>query len=128
MRQLTATMVADRPLLGHGVGSWKQRWTERVTPGTPLAANSTPHSEFLLLAQQAGVLAPLLWLVWLGAGWRNAARAGTAGVPAVLALTAVAWTGLFNAVLRDAKFALPLLLLAALGAAAARGDQGSSPA
>lgn len=128
MWQLTATMVAERPLLGHGVGSWKQRWTERVTPGTPLAANSTPHSEFLLLAQQAGVLAPLLWLVWLGAGWRNAARAGTAGVPAVLALTAVAWTGLFNAVLRDAKFALPLLLLAALGAAAARGDQGSSPA
>lgn len=123
MWQLTADMVAERPLLGHGVGSWKQRWTERVTAGTPLAANTTPHSEYLLLAQQAGLLAPLLWLAWLAAVWRQAWRAGTAGVPALLAVAALAWTGLFNAVLRDAKFALPLLLLAALGIALSRGQR-----
>jgi hypothetical protein len=34
-----------------------------------------------------------------------------------MAWTALAWVGLFNAALRDAKFALPLLLLAALGSA-----------
>lgn len=128
MWQVTASLVAERPLLGHGVGSWKQRWTERVTPGTPLASNSTPHSEVLLLAQQAGMLAPLLWLGWIAAGWRPAARAGVSGVPAVLALTALAWTGLFNAVLRDAKFALPLLLLVALGHAVARGANTSQRA
>lgn len=121
MWQVTADMVAERPLLGHGLGSWRIRWSERVTPGTPLAANTTPHSEVLLLAQQAGLLAPLLWLVWLltiaRAGW----SAGAGGVPALLAVTALAWNGLFNSVLRDAKFALPLLLLAALGLAVARG-------
>lgn len=122
MWQLTTEMVAERPWLGHGLGSWKLRWTERVTRDTPLAGNTTPHNEYLLLAQQAGLAAPLLLLGWLGVGMHQARRAGQRGVPALLALASIAWMGLFHAVLRDAKFALPLLLLAALGAAAARDD------
>lgn len=123
MWQLTAAMVAERPLLGHGVASWKTLWNQRVTPGTALHEHTTPHSEYLLLAQQAGLagLGVLLWL--LVASLRRALTAGAAGVPALMAWTAVACLGAFNAVLRDAKFALPLLLLAALGTALARHDR-----
>ena len=122
MWQVTADMVAERPFIGHGVASWQTLWRQRVTPGTALHANTTPHSEYLLLAQQAGVagLGVLLWL--LLAALRRALAAGPAGVPALMVWTALACLGLFNAVLRDAKFALPLLLLAALGTALSRRD------
>jgi O-antigen ligase len=122
MWQVTAGMVAERPLLGHGVASWKTLWRQRVTPGTALYEHTTPHSEYLLLAQQAGVAGAgvLLWL--LAAALRRAVAAGPAGVPALLAWSSLACLGLFNAVLRDAKFALPLLLLAAMGTALARRD------
>lgn len=120
--ELTAGMVAERPLAGHGVASWRGLWRERVTAGTALAGNSTPHNEYLLLAQQGGAVAVVLWLWLLLGGLRHALQAGAAGVPALMVWTALAWTGLFNATLRDAKFALPLLLLAALAMAAARRD------
>ena len=117
MWERTGDLVAERPWAGHGIGSWRGLWRQRVTPGTALAEHSTPHNEYLLLAQQGGAVAVGLWLWLLVAGFRQAAGAAAAGIPALMAWTALAWVGLFNAVLRDAKFALPLLLLAALGSA-----------
>ena len=117
MWQRTGALVAEHPWAGHGIGSWRGMWRQRVTPGTALAEHSTPHNEYLLLAHQGGAVAVGLWLWLLAAAWRQAAAAGAAGVPALMAWTALAWVGLFNAVLKDAKFALPLLLLAALATA-----------
>ncbi|MDO8419967.1 MAG: O-antigen ligase family protein, partial [Rubrivivax sp.] len=62
MFELTVGMVAERPLTGHGLGSWQVKWRERVAPGTPLAPNSTPHNEYLMIAAQAGAPAALLLL------------------------------------------------------------------
>lgn len=117
MAELTAAMVRERPLLGHGVGSWQSIWQQRTTPGTMLSGHNTPHNEYLLLAQQAGVPAVglLLWLV--AAAVRSALRAGAAGMPSLMLWTVFSCAALFNVVLRDAKFALPLLLLAACCAA-----------
>ena len=123
MWELTGAMVAERPWTGHGVASWRGLWQQRVTPGTALAEHSTPHNEYLLLAQQGGVIALGLWLWLLLSALRRAAAAEAPGVPALMAWTALAWVGLFNAVLRDAKFALPLLLLAALATAWARAER-----
>lgn len=127
MWEWTITMVQERPLVGHGVGSWQILWRQRVMPGTALADNTTPHNEYLLLAEQGGVVAVALWAWLLLAGLRHAWRAGAAGVPSVMAWTALAWAGLFNATLRDAKFALPLLLLAALSVAARRDSKPQIP-
>lgn len=120
MWQLTGAMVQERPLAGHGIASWHGLWRERVTPGTALALHSTPHNEYLLLAQQIGGVGVALWLWLLAECLRQAAIRGAAGVPLLLVWIAIAWTGLFNAVLRDAKFSLPLILLAALALAASR--------
>jgi O-antigen ligase len=125
--QLTEAMVEERPLVGHGIASWQEMWRSRVAPGSAVSIHTTPHNAYLLLAQQGGLVALLLWL-WLLLAWlRQAMHAGAAGVPAVMLWTAISCVGLFNAVLRDAKFALPLLLLAALAAAAARTEGPGSP-
>jgi O-antigen ligase len=120
MSVLTAQMISERPWFGHGVGSWIPAWQQRVTPGTDLHAHTTPHNEYLLVAQQGGAVALGLLLAAGVVSWRRALARGAAGVPLLLAASAIAATGLFNAVLRDAKFSLPLLLLAAAAAAAAR--------
>jgi O-antigen ligase len=71
--ELAATAIAivrDHPLLGAGTGSYPKAHAERSS--LPDARN--PHSEFLLIAVQTGVvgLAALLWLFFLQ--WRLAAR------------------------------------------------------
>ena len=128
MLELTAEMVRERPVFGHGLGSWQQQWDQRVPPGTRLADNSTPHNEYLLVASQAGVPAAALLLAWLVAMTAAGVRAGSAGTPALMAWLALALMGLANAALRDAKFALPLLLLAALATALAQRGPGRAVA
>ena len=120
MLQVTGQMAAEAPLLGHGIASWQQLWRQRVQPGTPLHAQTTPHNEYLLLAQQAGLPAVLLLLWLIGAACRRAWQAGQAGIPSLMIWASFAAAALGNAVLRDAKFSLPLLMVAACCAAAQR--------
>jgi O-antigen ligase len=117
MFERTTEMVRESPLVGHGLGSWQQLWDARIAPGTALARNSTPHNEYLLVAQQAGVPAAVVMLLTLAVCVAAAIRAGGLGMPAMMIWLALALAGLANAVLRDAKFSLPLLLLAALAQA-----------
>jgi hypothetical protein len=102
----------ERPLTGHGLGSWPQWWRQNTQSGTLLNAHTTPHNEYLLAAAQAGVPAALLLLAWLLANLWASAAAGA--VPALMVWTTLLTTACTHAVLRDAKLALPLLLLAAV--------------
>lgn len=133
MIDVTVQMIAERPWVGRGVGSWVSQWQERTASGTALHEHTTPHNEYLLLAQQGGLPAVVLLLAAGLALWRAGRAAGPAGIPLLMVCTAIASTGLFNAVLRDAKFSLPLLLLLGLSLAFAREDsappqQGGGPA
>lgn len=113
MLQVTGQMVAEAPLIGHGIASWQQMWRARVEPGTQLHEQTTPHNEYFLLAQQGGLPAALM-LVWLLVAASLAAwRAGRFGIPALMLWISFAAAGLGNAVLRDAKFSLPLLMVGA---------------
>jgi O-antigen ligase len=121
----TLDMARAAPIAGNGVGSWLVEWRRRVQPGLLISIHTTPHNEYLLVLSQLGVIGIVLlgWLL-LGHLWR-AWRAGDAGLAALVAWTAITWTGLFNVVLRDAKFGLPLLLVAGLAGAVQR--ETSSP-
>ncbi len=119
MLEITTEMVAERPLWGHGVGSWKTLWDQRTPPATALRDNTTPHNEYLLTAAQGGAVA-LLLLAWLlAAGLRQGWRGGPMGVPLLMVWLALGACAAFNAVLRDGKFSLPLLMLAGCCAALA---------
>ncbi|MBL8334051.1 MAG: O-antigen ligase family protein [Rubrivivax sp.] len=122
MYEVTASLVGERPVAGHGLGSWAQLWRDRVHGGAVLESHSTPHNEYLLVAVQGGWIALSLIGVALGATLRTLWHRGTAALPALLVLTAMLGTGLFNVVLRDAKFALPLLMLAAWAVSVSRAD------
>lgn len=128
MLELTSQMVREKPLLGHGAGSWQTLWQARVTPQTALAVHTTPHNEFMLFTVQAGALGLLLFLTWLGMMIVGAARSGPAGAAALMLWTAIALSALFNAVFRDVRFALPLMLLVGWAGAVARsGRAGMDP-
>ncbi|MBI5259511.1 MAG: O-antigen ligase family protein [Burkholderiales bacterium] len=116
----TLDMVRERPLLGHGVGAWVGQWRQRVQKGLLISIHLTPHNEYLLVASQLGLvgIAALLWL--LGGQLVRAWRAGPAAYPALVVWTAIALTGFFNVVIRDAKFALPMLIVAGFAGAACR--------
>jgi hypothetical protein len=120
MIQVTADLVSERPLTGHGIGSWELLWPQRADGEALLRAHNTPHNEYLLVAAQGGLPALLLFCLWIGAGSRMAYRSGIAGAPALMVWTTLAVSAMFNATLRDARLALPLLLLAAATYAAAR--------
>lgn len=125
MLQITADIVRERPLAGHGVGSWVPLWQARTPPGTMLWENTTPHNEYLLVATQGGVAAALLLAAWFVFMMARALRAGSLGLPALLLWLTVAVTALANATVRDTKLAIPLLLLAGLGGALQREDRRS---
>lgn len=126
MLEITAGMVEQRPLLGHGVATWPLLWQQRTVAGTPLHEHTTPHNEYLMVATQAGAVGLLLLLAGLASSWRQAWRNRATGSAALLVWTMLATSSLFNAMLRDAKFALPLLTLAALaGTASSRRPLGS---
>jgi len=116
----TLDMIRERLLFGHGVGSWITQWRQRVQPGLLISIHTTPHNEYLLVTSQLGIVGLIALLGVLAAHLRAAWRAGPAGYPALMAWSAIACTGMFNVVLRDAKFALPMLLVAGLGGAVAR--------
>jgi O-antigen ligase len=128
MVEITTSMIGERPLAGHGLASWEWHWEQRTTPGTQLHSHRTPHNEYLLLAHQAGLPAVLLLLWLVVAACRQALRAGSLGMPSLMLWTAWAGAASFNTLLRDGKFALPLLLLAAWCAAAQRPTSGGWPA
>lgn len=121
MQELTLDMIAERPFAGSGLASWTDAWARRTPPGSMLASNTTPHNEYLLLAQQGGLPAAALLAVWLGLLMRLALKAGPDGVALLVVAGAFFTAAAFNAVLRDARFALPLVVLAGLAGASARG-------
>lgn len=120
MLQVTGQMVAETPLIGHGLASWRLLWQQRVQAGTQLHDETTPHNEYLLLAHQAGLPAVLMLLWLVGAAFRRAWQAGHSGMPSLMVWTSFAAAAMGNVVLRDAKFSLPLLMVATCCAAVQR--------
>ena len=56
-------LIAEKPLLGHGTGSFAKEY-ERVAQGEPLMAKN-PHNEFLMIGVQLGLLGLLIYLGFL---------------------------------------------------------------
>jgi O-antigen ligase len=132
----TWRLIEQRPLAGHGLGSWALQW-QQSPPREDMRGFNTAHSAPLELLAEGGVVA-LLLLGGALAGWLGAARrAGLAGAGAPAALVLLAWAlaSLVNATLRDAAFTAPMVVLLALALAAApppdpslRSPPGGTPA
>ncbi len=113
MAAVTARMIAERPLLGWGVGSWREQWRVRVP--AEWAEYNMPHNDYLWMGAQAGVPGGALYLALvlaaLPAAWRRRDLAGRLALTATLAL---ALAGATNSATRDATMGLSLLWVVGL--------------
>lgn len=65
--------IRDRPLIGHGIGSWSEVY-RGLQPQVQGPANSAnPHSSYLLIAVEQGLIGLFLFLGLLAALWQAAA-------------------------------------------------------
>jgi O-antigen ligase len=114
--------IAERPVIGSGVGSWNTEFRRFGGPDLPpyLTNIHNPHQEYLLWAVQLGVVGLALLLAFMLAVARDAQRASIHVRHATLSMLAIlATVCLFNATLFDALigdyFCVMLGILLALG-------------
>lgn len=117
---LTTEIIAEKPLTGHGIATWEPRYAKLASERATYAF-ATPHNDYLLYAAEMGVLgvAALLW-IWLTqllVAWR---LPDAEGMPLLMLGLAIMVGGMFNAVLRDAVFGMPFMILLAILLAGAR--------
>jgi len=116
--------IAERPIAGHGIGSWTQTVKRLEGSGADkifgTGNSSNPHEEYLLWGVELGVggIFALIWLYWTIA--RDATQFDTATSRAALStLAALAIACLFNSTLYDGLigdyFCTVVGLLLALG-------------
>jgi O-antigen ligase len=106
----TLNMIAEKPLLGWGIGSWNHQWRER-TPTYVHAANM-PHNDFLWVGAQAGIPAVLALLAMMLSLLMNVVRLRSlAATCSIVATSGLFFAMSFNSALRDAQIGMSVLFL-----------------
>ena len=107
--QKSVQAVAEKPIVGHGVGAWSQAY---VVQGGTIPNATDPHQQFLLWAVECGGVGVALFVGFLALLWRNAQNlpgAARWGLRSVLAIEVL--TGLANSTLLGAGIGEFFLLL-----------------
>jgi O-antigen ligase len=107
--QKSVQAVAEKPIVGHGVGAWPQAY---VAQGGTISKATDPHQQFLLWAVESGLVGMALFVGFLTLLWRNAQNLpGTARwcLRSVVAIEVL--TGLANSTLLGAGIGEFFLLL-----------------
>ena len=112
--RVTGAMIAEKPLIGFGIGGWRQEYPIRAQ-GLETAFMSTPHNDYLLYGAELGVMG-LILLAWIfGVLVREALRSNSKkGTALLIVVAALAVSSMFNAMLRDWRFGVPLMLMIAI--------------
>ena len=113
----TGEMISEKPIIGHGVGSWRAQYPDRAT-GLITAEMSAPHNDYLLYWAELGIPG-LMALGWI---WITLIRAGRSlhnlqGQILITLSVATIIGGLTNTILRDWRFGVPIMILMAAGLA-----------
>lgn len=100
--RVSTQAMTEKPLLGHGAGSWNHEYKRlkgTLVPGQALSV-SDPHQMFLLWAVEGGLLGLALLAIVLTALWRSSAALDTNERQSMRALVvALVISGLFNSML-----------------------------
>jgi O-antigen ligase len=102
--QKSLQAIAEKPMLGYGVGSWKQQYwrLESSASSSDTASVRNPHQEFLFWGVQLGSAGVLLLTFWLGSFWwgsRNFAPSAKRATMSLLVVFFIACT--LNSALYD---------------------------
>lgn len=128
MNRLSLQMISQKPLTGHGLGSWTQQWEEfRKQSGAH--SSVTAHNEYFGLASQAGLPALVIALAFFAFCARGLLRAPEPWATcAIIVLLTWAIASIVNATLRDTVFSVPLLFLLGMALAANKPNESNRSA
>ena len=123
----TSRMIPHHPLAGTGLGTFSY-WYPRFRARTDFSNGYFVHDDLLQLWEEAGILAPLLFLGFVGTYCRRALRArrggdGVRAVTAMAVLLALLLQSLVNYVFYLPAILLPLGVVLAWG----EGTRGDAP-
>lgn len=114
MYSVTTKMIAEKPWTGHGIATWPSQY-QKHAKGLLSEKTRTPHNDYLFYAAEIGLigLAALLWiwLTQLTVAWKIG---GAHGMWLGMLGIAIMVGGMFNAILRDAVFGMPFMVLLAI--------------
>lgn len=100
----SAQAIKERPLLGHGTGTWQQQYY-RLESGKPSVATMNvrnPHQEYLFWAVQLGLVGMGLLIAWFASiAWQSRQYGKKYGHPLAAMLAVCATACLFNSALYD---------------------------
>ena len=112
--RVTSAMIVEKPVIGFGIGGWRQEYPVRAA-GLETAFMSTPHNDYLLYGAELGVVGLFLLLWIFGALVRESLKAtSTKSTALLLVMIALVVSSMFNAMLRDWRFGVPMMLLIAV--------------
>ncbi|MDO8298223.1 O-antigen ligase, partial [Lacisediminimonas sp.] len=119
MFRVTLEIIKEKPVTGHGIGTWLHRYTQKVA-FTEIEKHTTPHNDYLLYLSEIGIigLAGLL-LIWATQFVAAARLGGDMGARLTMLGIALLIGAMFNAILRDAVFGLAFMILLAIPLAGA---------
>lgn len=111
MYRITTDIIKERPIGGHGVGTWVIKYPQRAQ-GLMSESMATPHNDYLLYAAEIGLIGvgALLW-IWIAQLIVAVRIGGAQGVRLFTIGIAIMFGGLVNAILRDALFGIAFMLL-----------------
>jgi len=111
--------IRDRPLIGHGIGSWSEVYRGLQPQVQGPASSANPHSSYLLIAVEQGLIGLFLFLGLLAALWQAAAwLTGFEAVAFRILLVSFVAGSVFNTWTHDgaaSRFFLILMLLCLSG-------------
>jgi O-antigen ligase len=125
--KVTGEMIAEKPILGFGIGGWRQQYPARAA-GMETAFMSTPHNDYLLYGAELGAAGLIALGLIIAALVKQALRISSgAGNSLLMVVAALSIGSMFNAILRDWRFGLPMMLLLAIAYRETDALSGASP-
>jgi O-antigen ligase len=115
--KITGEMILEKPIIGHGIGSWLEQYPERALRAGAEETHtmSTPHNDYLLYGAELGIIGVIgLLSIYLAIAIQGIRQIPQHGLGLFLISVTFFVGSLFNALLRDWKFGMPMMILLAI--------------
>jgi len=115
--KITGEMILEKPIIGHGIGSWLEQYPERAlrAGADETHGMSTPHNDYLLYGAELGVVGVIgLLSIYLAIAIQGIRQIPQHGLGLFLISVTFFVGSMFNALLRDWRFGMPMMILLAI--------------
>lgn len=115
--KITGEMILEKPVIGHGIGSWLEQYPERALQAGADETHgmSTPHNDYLLYGAELGLIGVVgLLSIYLAIAIQGVRQIPQHGLGLLLISVTFFVGSMFNALLRDWRFGMPMMILLAI--------------